>query len=58
MIFLVSFPVGIATIVLFLVWLYRAHKNLFSLKPTHLDFSPGWAVGWWFIPFLNLVRPY
>lgn len=57
-IFLVSFPVSIATIVLFLVWLYRAHKNLLSLKPTHLDFSPGWAVGWWFIPFLNLVKPY
>ena len=21
-------------------------------------FSPGWAVGWWFIPFMNCFRPY
>jgi hypothetical protein len=24
----------------------------------NLRFSPGWAVGWWFIPFANLVMPY
>lgn len=58
LIFFFSLPVGIATIVLFLIWLYRAHKNLASLKPTHLQFTPGWAVGWWFVPFLNLVKPY
>jgi len=21
-------------------------------------FTPGWAVGYWFVPFVNLVRPY
>lgn len=55
---LLEIPVRIATIVLFLVWEYRAFTNLSPLKARNLEFSPGWAVGWWFIPFANLVKPY
>lgn len=55
---LVQFPVYIATVVLFLVWLFRAHKNLQFLRPAALQFSSGWAVGWWFIPLANLVKPF
>ena len=25
---------------------------------TGLRFTPGWAVGWWFVPFANLVKPF
>jgi hypothetical protein len=32
--------------------------NLKPLGTEHTDYSPGWAVGSWFVPFLNLVRPY
>lgn len=55
---LAQFPIYIATVVFFLMWLYRAHSNLFALMPTNLQFSSGWAVGWWFIPFANLVKPF
>lgn len=55
---LVQFPIYLATVVMFLVWLFRAHKNLQFLRPAALRFSPGWAVGWWFIPFANLVKPF
>lgn len=48
----------LATIVMFLVWLYRIYTNFPALRVQHLDFTPGWAVGWWFIPFANLVKPY
>lgn len=48
----------LGTIVMFLIWLYRIYVNFPSLKVQHLDFTPGWAVGWWFIPFANLVKPY
>ncbi len=48
----------IATIVLFLIWEYRAFNNLSALKARNLEFSPGWAVGWWFIPLANLVKPF
>ncbi len=44
--------------VVYLVWLYRAYQNLPALGVTKLDASPGWAVGHYFIPFVNLVRPY
>lgn len=47
----------VATVVVFLLWLHRAYKNLRAFAP-RTDFSPGWVVGNWFIPLLNLFRPY
>lgn len=55
---LVQTPVFLATVVVFLMWLYRTHSNLSLLRPMNLQFTPGWAVGWWFIPFANLVKPF
>ncbi|MGD9562132.1 MAG: DUF4328 domain-containing protein [Pyrinomonadaceae bacterium] len=55
---LLQFPVYVATIVAFLVWLNRSYKNLHSLRPSHLEFSSGWAVGYWFIPVLMLWKPF
>ncbi len=50
--------VFIATVVVWLVWQYRAQVNAQHLTTNKLKFSPGWAVGWWFIPFANLVQPF
>lgn len=49
-----------ATVVFFCMWLYRANRNLVALgNPRHaLEYSPGWAVGSFFVPFVNLVVPY
>jgi len=47
-----------AAAVLFLIWIHRAHKNLASLNATELRFTPGWAVGWFFVPIMSLFRPY
>jgi len=52
-----SAVVSIATIVLFLLWFSRAYRNLPALGIRRLRFNPGWAVGAWFVPFLNLWRP-
>lgn len=38
------------------VWFYRAHDNLKILKK-RLNFTSGWAAGWFFIPIANLVYP-
>jgi hypothetical protein len=54
----VQMLVYVTTAILFLVWVYRASSNLAPLGAPSQTISPGWAVGWWFIPFLNLVRPY
>jgi hypothetical protein len=58
LVYLLQLPVYIFTIVFFLIWLNRAHKNLAPLRAQNMEFSSGWAVGWWFIPFANLVKPY
>lgn len=47
-----------ATVVVWLVWQHHATANLWSRGLPGLRFTPGWAVGWWFVPFANLVMPY
>lgn len=44
--------------ILFLRWFHLCYKNLSALEIRDLEHSPGWAVGWFFIPFANLVKPY
>ncbi len=46
------------TAILFLTWMHRVHKNLPALGASQLKYSPGWAVGSWFVPIMNLFRPY
>ena len=46
------------TIVLVCKWLYRAHANLYAAGIADLEFTPRWAVIWYFIPFANLFKPY
>jgi hypothetical protein len=49
--------VYLGTVVSFLVWFYRVHRNLPALGARDLKYTPGWAVGGFFVPFLNLIRP-
>lgn len=49
--------VFILAAVFFLMWFYRAYSNL-SYKVKYLEHSKGWAIGAWFVPVLNLFRPY
>ena len=54
----VYFITYLALAVAFLKWIYRATKNLAVIHPAEQLVSPGWAVGWWFIPIANLWKPY
>jgi hypothetical protein len=49
---------NITGIVLFLMFKYRASKNARALGAKAMTITPGWAVGWYFIPFMNLFKPY
>jgi Domain of unknown function (DUF4328) len=40
------------------VWQFRGQRNLESAGRGGLRFTPGWAVGWWFIPIANLWKPF
>ena len=53
-----SIPAAITSLISLLVWIYAAHANLPALRGTNLEFSDGWAVGWFFVPIANLVKPY
>jgi hypothetical protein len=52
-----GFLVFIATVVAFIGWVHSATKQVQRVRPELLRHSPGWAIGAWFVPFLNLVRP-
>ena len=49
---------NIITVIIFARWIYRAAANVIAANITGFDFTPGWAVGWYFIPFANLVQPF
>jgi hypothetical protein len=49
---------GVATIVFVCIWFYRAHLNNHLAGINFLNYSPGWCVGWFFIPFVQLVMPF
>jgi hypothetical protein len=54
----------IAEVIIFCIWVHRASVNCHHFIASNrtpspsMRFSPGWAVGCWFVPFLNLWRPY
>lgn len=48
----------IGFVIAFLMWLNRSYKNMLAADIQGLMHSPGWTVGWYFIPFANLVKPY
>lgn len=54
---LATIAVYIATVVVFLMWLYRVSNNVaaFGKRTQH---SSGWAVGSFFVPIMNLFVPY
>lgn len=48
----------LVTFVVFGRWIVLAHRNLDALGASYLEFRPGWAVGWFFIPIANLWKPF
>lgn len=47
----------VISIVTFIQWFRRAYFNL-HLRTSKCAFTEGWAAGAWFVPILNLFRPY
>lgn len=46
------------TVVLFCVWAHRANGNARALGAGDMRFTPGWTVGWFFVPFAHLWMPF
>jgi hypothetical protein len=54
----ILFFVVLVTAVVWLVWQFRVRSNLAALGATNLRYPPGWNIGLWFIPLVNVVMPY
>jgi len=55
LLYLITF---IITGIAFLKWIYRANSNCHGFGAQGMKFTPGWSIGYYFIPILNLYRPY
>jgi hypothetical protein len=48
----------VLTLILFMMWVHRANQNIRAFGAQDLKFTPGWAVGWFFVPIANLWMPF
>ncbi|MGZ9675557.1 DUF4328 domain-containing protein [Flavobacterium sp. GNP001] len=53
----INLIVLLTSAVTFIQWFRRAYYNL-HLRAEELSFTEGWAAGSWFVPIINLSRPY
>ena len=56
--FLTGMPIWLITAVLVLNWIHRANHNVRQLRAVDMQFTPGWAVGWHFVPIAWFWKPY
>jgi hypothetical protein len=50
--------IGLVAIIFQLIWVYRASRNARSLGAEGMQYSPGWSVGWFFVPVAGFFMPY
>ena len=48
----------IICVIMVCIFTFKVAKNLHLIGVKSFDISPGWAVGWYFIPIANLWKPY
>lgn len=48
----------VTTAVAWCAWQFHGQTNLVKRHVSGLRNSPGWAVGWWFVPIANLWKPF
>jgi hypothetical protein len=53
-----EFGIELAALILLLTWLYRVSRNTWTLRTEGMQYTPGWSVGWFFVPVAGLVMPY
>jgi hypothetical protein len=55
---LFQFLIFVVSGIWILRWIYVACSNARDLAVGPMKFSPGWSVGWYFVPILLLWKPY
>lgn len=49
---------GLVALISYFMWLHRGFRNLGALGAKSVEQTPGWAVGYYFIPFLSFFKPF
>ena len=49
---------GVTTFIFFMMWIHRSNNNARALSQDRMTYTPGWAVGWFFVPIAFLWKPY
>ena len=57
-VYLLALTIFIGSVVTVSMWIHRAHANLVAAGIEDLEYTPGWSVGWFFIPIANLFKPF
>lgn len=55
---LLTFGLYVVGVIAIGIWIYRANRNAQVLSVQDMEFSPGWAIGWYVVPLANLVMPF
>lgn len=55
---IVGILLSILNLIFFLIWIHHSNRNLHSLGSSYTNFTPGWSVGWFFIPIACYFKPY
>ncbi|MDB1145361.1 MAG: DUF4328 domain-containing protein [Alcaligenaceae bacterium] len=55
---LFSIFIFVITNIFILRWIYLANDNAHRLGAVGMKFTPGWSIGYFFLPILNLWKPY
>jgi hypothetical protein len=48
----------VITVIVFARWILRANHNVRAMGAQNMQVTPGWAVGYFFVPIVCLWRPY
>ncbi len=51
----IHLTVFIVSAILILKWIYRANYNARQLGAKDMRFTPGWSVGWYFVPVFCFI---
>lgn len=42
----------------FLRWIYKMNETLRTTCSDQMEFTPGWSIGWYFVPIANFFKPF
>lgn len=55
---LVALLIMLASYIIVSMWIFQGHKNIHRLEYLPLEFTPGWAIGWFAIPIASVWKPF